>query len=487
MSSRRWIAFAGALMGAATSWSGAAAEPQWAMSGQNDNTIYETDLNSVSAQGAIVRALTRMTLQRPTRDQITGKSYQVEIVERFDDCVRHRYQLGSYLRTDLKGAIANSSSGLAADWRENQVGSIGESIARTSCAIASPPKTPVIQADVRDGSWTDLGPSTEGGYRLEVRIDQVKKLDSGPVITVTRRVYAKPEWIDGFAIRYVLSGTALDCATGKSAGLQADFFISPTVRVRSFVNPEDKIQFQSAPPGSYLARSLQLICAAATPVEGRQHEAGLSVGTAWGVDKGYLVTASHVIEGGGRIEVYSNGQKVGSARVLADDPANDLAVLNFTPVRPGKLSILPITTRPATLGREVFTLGYPEPDALGQHVKMTAGQVSSTAGYQDDARYLQISVPIQQGNSGGPVIAWDGSVVGVVEAKLTKFGEAKEKLAPEMVNYALKAAYLRPMLEDLPDLANYTVVKATGGKDQLIEAARAAVFMVVVIPPEAGR
>jgi S1-C subfamily serine protease len=113
--------------------------------------------------------------------------------------------------------------------------------------------------------------------------------------------------------------------------------------------------------------------------------------------------------------------------------------------------------------------------------------VSSTAGYQDDARYLQISVPIQQGNSGGPVIAWDGSVVGVVEAKLTKFGEAKEKLAPEMVNYALKAAYLRPMLEDLPDLANYTVVKATGGKDQLIEAARAAVFMVVVIPPEAGR
>ena len=52
-----------------------------------------------------------------------------------------------------------------------------------------------------------------------------------------------------------------------------------------------------------------------------------------------------------------------------------------------------------------------------------------------------------------------------------------------MVNYALKASYLRPMLEDLPDLANYTVVKATGGHDQLVAAARKAVYMVVVVPP----
>ncbi len=113
---------------------------------------------------------------------------------------------------------------------------------------------------------------------------------------------------------------------------------------------------------------------------------------------------------------------------------------------------------------------------------MTAGQVSSTAGYQDDARYLQISIPVQQGNSGGPVIGWDGAVVGVVEAKLMKFDGHEAKPAPEMVNYALKASYVRPMLEDLPDLANYTVIKASGNADQLVADARKAVFMVVVEP-----
>lgn len=34
-------------------------------------------------------------------------------------------------------------------------------------------------------------------------------------------------------------------------------------------------------------------------------------------------------------------------------------------------------------------------------------------------------MPIQQGDSGGPVIAWEGSVVGVVEAKLTRLAARK--------------------------------------------------------------
>jgi S1-C subfamily serine protease len=487
MSGKRGIIFAAALAAAALGAADAVAAPEWAISGQTDSMIYETDLTSVAQQGALVRSVVRMTLARPERDRASGKMYQVELTERFDDCVRHRWQVSSFVRTDTNGTVVRSGSGLSAGWDELQPGTVGESVSRTACAVAAPPKEPPIQADLRDGSWTDLGLSADGKYRLEVRMDVVKKMGNGPVITVTRRVYPHPEWIDGFAIKYVVSGTAVDCASGKSAGLQADFFLSPTARVRSMVTPEDKVKFEPAPPSSFLAKSLQLICAAATPMESERHGGGMSVGTAWGVNKGYLVTASHVIGEGGKILVYSNGEKVGTARLVADDPANDLAILKFTPSKPGKIAILPIAAKTATLGRNIFTLGYPEPDALGQHVKMTAGQVSSTAGYQDDARYLQISAPIQQGNSGGPVIAWDGSVVGVVEAKLTRFGEDKEKLAPEMVNYALKASYVRPMLEDLPDLANYTIVKASGNNDQLIEAARKAVFMVVVVPPEARR
>jgi S1-C subfamily serine protease len=353
-----------------------------------------------------------------------------------------------------------------------------------ACAVATPPKEPPIQADLREGNWSDLGASADGKYHLQVRIDGVRKLDDGPVIAISRMIYEKPEIIDGLPIRYSLSAVAIDCATGKSASLGADLFVSPTVRVKAFRVAKDQIRFEPAGPNSYLARSLSLICAAAAPAKPKEDEAegGASVGTAWGADKGYLVTASHVIEGGRKLLVYSNGERVGEARVVADDPANDLAVLKFTPAKPGKLAILPLAAKPTNLGRSIFTLGYPEPDSLGQHIKMTAGQVSSTAGYQDDARYLQISAAVQQGNSGGPVIGWDGSVVGVVEAKLLRFDEHDAKPAPEMVNYALKVSYLRPMLEELPDLANYTVIKAAGGHDQLVEDARKAVFMVVAIP-----
>jgi S1-C subfamily serine protease len=480
---------AAALAAALVMIGGAAAAADWApVAVGAGGLVYETDLSTISLNGSVVKSWQRQTLPKPERDRKTGAAYTTTLQERFDDCQRHSFMLGGYVLRDASGRTVGEGPGeLASGWVSISPGSVAEGVARTVCAVAYPPKEEPIEPDLRKGSWTDLGASADGKYRLQVRIDGIVKLKDGPVIAVSRSLYDKPEWIDGYPVRIVVSATAIDCAAGKSAGLGADFFVSPDVRVKSTRVADKDIQFQSAKPTSYLAASIKLICASAqTETAGKDdegHAEGLSVGTAWGVDKGYLVTASHVIQGGARIEVYDNGERVGEARVVADDPANDLAILKFKPTKSGKLAILAIAPKAANLGRSVFVLGYPEPDALGQRIKMTAGQVSSTAGYQDDARFLQISAPIQQGNSGGPVIAWDGTVVGVVEAKLTRFNDRKESLAPEMVNYALKSSYLRPMLEDLPDLANYTVVRATGDHGQLVAAARKAVYMVVVTPP----
>ena len=473
------LALAAALIG------GAARAADWAPSAiTGTGVLYETDLDSVSLNGSVAKSWMRQTLPKPERDPKAGKPYLTSTQERFDDCQNHRYMAGSFVLRDASGQMVGNGPGdLAGGWREIVPGSIAEGVARTVCAVASPPKEELIEPDLHKGSWTDLGASADGRYHLEVRIDGIVKLNNGPVIAVSRSLYDKPEWIDGFAVRTIVSATAIDCATGKSAGLGADFYISPKVRVKAIRATEKDLKFKTSPSGSYMAVSRKLICASAAPEKKDPgHAGGVSVGTAWGVNKGYLVTASHVVHGGGRIEVYDDGEKAGEAQVVADDPANDLAVLKYRPSKGRRLAILPIAPRAASLGRSVFVLGYPAPDALGQHIKMTAGQVSSTAGYQDDARFLQISVPIQQGNSGGPVIAWDGTVVGVVESKLTRFDDNKESLSPEMVNYALKASYIRPMLEDLPDLANYTVIKATGDNDRLVAAARKAVFMVVVIP-----
>jgi S1-C subfamily serine protease len=465
---------------------GAARAAEWAPASLTvDGTTYDVDLASVSLNGAVVKSWSRHVLAKPARDPKTGAAYASETQERFDDCANRRFMLGTYVLRDAAGKAVGGGPGDVANWREATPGSIAESVARTVCAVAHPPKDEVIEPDLHKGSWTDLGPSADGKFSLQVRLDGIVKIKDGPVIAVWRSLYDKPEWIEGMAVRIVVSASAIDCAAGKSAGIGADFYISPNVRVRAARVAEKDLAWTAPGPNSYLAKSLKLVCASAqTEKAGGDdgHAGGLSVGTAWGADKGYLVTASHVIAGGHKIHVFSNGEEIGLARVMADDPANDLAVLKLMPRKPGKILILPIAPRTASLGRSVFTLGFPEPDALGQRVKMTAGHVSSTAGYRDDARYLQISVPVQEGNSGGPLIGPDGAVVGVIEAKLLKFDDRSDNPAPENINYALKSFYIRPMLEDLPDLANYTVIKPQTSLDQLVAEARKAVFMVVVEP-----
>lgn len=469
---------------------GSARAAQWSPAALAvDGTTYDVDLASVALNGAVVKSWSRHVLDKPKRDPKTGASYASEIQERFDDCEHRRFMLGNYVLRDAAGKVAADGPGDVASWHETTPGSIAEGVARTVCAVAHPPTEDVIEPDLHKGSWTDLGASADGKFHLQVRIDGVVKIKDGPVIAVWRSLYDKPEWIDGLAVRIVVSASAIDCAAGKSAGIGADFYASPDVRVRAARVAEKDLKWTTPGPNSYLAKSLQLVCASAqgeTPGGGDgEHAGGYSVGTAWGANKGYLVTASHVIHGGGKIHVMSNGEEVGLARVMADDPANDLAVLKLVSKTPRKILILPIAPRTATLGRNVFTLGFPEPDALGQHIKMTAGHVSSTAGYQDDARYLQISVPVQEGNSGGPLIGPDGTVLGVIEAKLLRFDDRKDNPAPENVNYALKASYIRPMLEDLPDLANYTIIKPQPSTDELVAEARKAVFMVVVEPQDA--
>lgn len=213
--------------------------------------------------------------------------------------------------------------------------------------------------------------------------------------------------------------------------------------------------------------------AAATPV---------SVGTAWATNKGYLVTAAHVIEGGKTIEVMQDGRKLGEARLVAADVDDDVAVLRFAPTDGGRLRIILLADKPAVLGKAVFTLGYPEPAVLGQRVKMAAGNVSGEAGLKDDERFLQISAPIQQGNSGGPLLGFDGKAVGVISAKLERFDNDKASLRPENINYAVKVDYVRPLLDGLPDLGGYAPVRAGGSAEALVAQAKDAVFMLVVTP-----
>ena len=79
---------------------------------------------------------------------------------------------------------------------------------------------------------------------------------------------------------------------------------------------------------------------------------------------------------------------------------------------------------------------------------MTKGEISSLSGLQDDPRHWQISVPVQPGNSGGPLFDEAGNVVGVVLSKLDAIKVVKiTGDLPQNVSYATKSIYALPLLE----------------------------------------
>jgi hypothetical protein len=78
--------------------------------------------------------------------------------------------------------------------------------------------------------------------------------------------------------------------------------------------------------------------------------------------------------------------------------------------------------------------------------------VTASAGIKDDPRFLQISVPIQPGNSGGPLVDASGNVIGITTATIDAINRLKNSgYLPQNVNYALKASYLNGVFDQVRD------------------------------------
>ncbi|WP_298585420.1 MarP family serine protease [uncultured Kocuria sp.] len=180
-------------------------------------------------------------------------------------------------------------------------------------------------------------------------------------------------------------------------------------------------------------------------VECRQNQTGSGFVTA----AGQVVTNAHVVAGVGEPVVQTRDGQVHSADVVHYDPATDLAVLS-APSLP--LGALALGEDPAA-GDLVAFMGYPlgGPFAAGPAtVQGTAlAPVQGTGGTME---IIQLAGQVQQGNSGGPLVAQDGSVVGVVFAKALE----------GQVGYALTLDELRGALD------------ATGGSTRAVDSGSCA-------------
>lgn len=167
-------------------------------------------------------------------------------------------------------------------------------------------------------------------------------------------------------------------------------------------------------------------------------------------ETGFVATNYHVVEDAKTIEVSivrDGDWKHYSAKVVLSDKQNDLSILKIDDTSFQPLPPLPynFSTTIKDTGSEVFTLGYPIADVMGDEVKFTDGKISSKTGIQGDVTVYQISVPIQPGNSGGPLFDDKGSIVGI-----TSSGLNRDYFKSENVNYAIKMSYLKALVDAMP-------------------------------------
>ena len=152
---------------------------------------------------------------------------------------------------------------------------------------------------------------------------------------------------------------------------------------------------------------------------------------------GYIATAYHVVKGADSIYV-QNGKGSFKVQAIYTDPVNDVAVLKISDANFDNLPSLPYSIKKGMsgIGESVFTLGFPKDDIV-----LGDGYVSSKNGINGDTLAYQVAIPVNPGNSGGPLLDNNGNIVGIINGKENKTDGA---------TFAVKSRYIMEALNAIP-------------------------------------
>lgn len=172
----------------------------------------------------------------------------------------------------------------------------------------------------------------------------------------------------------------------------------------------------------------------------------VSTGTGFYVSGGELVTNSHVVEGCTKLKVVEDARPFSDAldiELKAKDRALDLALLMLDePRHRRRFAGLQADDERPSLGEQIIVVGFPF--SVSSH-RMAVGHISALDGspaFPSDRRFIQISAPVNPGNSGGPVLDENAAVVGVVNARLSD----KAFQNPQGFSYAVSLGSLKSFL-----------------------------------------
>lgn len=460
----------------------------------DDKERYWIDIDSISVEQGLASFLVRQNLSQPKTE--AGVTYVSSTARLSTDCTSQKLASSGSSYYDATGRTVRSDAGSQTKSADVTPGTIARLIYDAACAYARGgdfrksrifPKSPTDSSvDLRE---VPNGSNADNSFLLDVKsitADAKQSMVMVKVVAVRKTIPTDPG-TDNFKTYFY--NTAIGCEAQIYDNIAVEGFDPFQRMISSDYKTAEQLRDTPIKPGTLIQAVAVQACAiglgdakANLPpsTASAKKSDTIGSGTAWYVDSGYVVTAYHVVEGKKRIVLYGVDRKPIAATVVAVDAANDLALLD------GAFSERPtiglsLAKSPAALGSRVFTIGFPHPELLGLSPKYTAGDVSAIAGIGDDPRVFQISVPVQAGNSGGPLINTSGEVVGIVTGKLSaekvlnKTGDLTQN-----VNYAIKVRYLQGMIDDL----GYRGVRTNKPKgtsiSDIVDQSKGAIFLVIV-------
>ncbi|WP_223652646.1 S1C family serine protease [Hymenobacter psoromatis] len=176
----------------------------------------------------------------------------------------------------------------------------------------------------------------------------------------------------------------------------------------------------------------QLEVPATPPREGKFSGTGFAL-----TADGYLVTSAHVIQGADSLLVEGRDHQRYKAETVYSDAKHDLAILRIKDANFDGFGRLPYVFKggQADLGERVYTLGYPREDVV-----YGEGALSARSGFGGDTAFYQVSIPVNPGNSGGPLLDERGNLIGVVSGRQDDAQSAA---------FATKSSYLVRLVDSL--------------------------------------
>jgi len=190
---------------------------------------------------------------------------------------------------------------------------------------------------------------------------------------------------------------------------------------------------------------------------------------------GYIVTNYHVVNGADSVYIENADGESFRTKVVYTEPQYDVAILAVNDSTFKNLGPVPYAFKKSKgdLGEDVYTLGFP-----GDDISFGPGALTSSSGFRGDTTEYQVSIPVNPGNSGGPLLDEKGNIIGVINGKQTQASGAA---------FAVKSGYLIKAVQNIPSDSlekslnlNSKNVLAGLTRPQQIKKLRNYVFMVKV-------